>query len=194
MFRHKDGGSDFFENCFNCEPQTTFFRKSLSGDRPTEITTSERSKIIYEILKRITISFDESEVTMKNLLDTDIFVQAYPIHDGDYAWTTEGHLTDRQVKKESVGTIKLTVNFLAFVQILAQLEVRFQRATGPLDRKVLRTEDCILLCTCVSLHEDVASTDRHRYYHRNCRFRVNVRSRSLHRVSTDLVVAIYRYN
>ncbi|KAJ3641472.1 hypothetical protein Zmor_027979 [Zophobas morio] len=82
------------------DPESNIYKraqKSLSGDRPTEITTSERSKIIYEILKRITISFDESEVTMKNLLDTDIFVQAYPIHDGDYAWTTEGHLTDRQL-------------------------------------------------------------------------------------------------
>ncbi|XP_044261980.1 anoctamin-3-like isoform X2 [Tribolium madens] len=71
--------------------------KTLSGNRPTEITTAERSLIVFEILKRISFLINDDEFTLKIMLQKEIFLQAFPIHDGDCDWTTEGLLTDRQL-------------------------------------------------------------------------------------------------
>ncbi|EFA05509.2 Anoctamin-3-like Protein [Tribolium castaneum] len=71
--------------------------KTLSGNRPTEITTAERSLIVLEIMKRVSFVVADDEFTFKVMLEKQIFVGAFPIHDGDCEWTEEGFLTDRQL-------------------------------------------------------------------------------------------------
>ncbi|RZC33898.1 anoctamin-5-like [Asbolus verrucosus] len=71
--------------------------KTLSGERPTEITTAERSLIVYRLLQSIKFIINGDEIDIKRLLRQEIFLHAYPIHDGDYLWTDSGPLSDRQL-------------------------------------------------------------------------------------------------
>lgn len=100
----QEGRVRLFSPCW-CNLRNILRRKTLSGKRPASITTFERSQIVLKVLNNISFLFEDDEITFETLLDKEIFLQAYAIHDGDGDWTDEGPLTDRQVPPHSLHSL-----------------------------------------------------------------------------------------
>ncbi|XP_061405119.1 anoctamin-1-like isoform X2 [Lethenteron reissneri] len=68
-------------------------------DKDTYFTSSQRSKIVREILKRAVVTRGKHSIGLTRLLASGVYSAAYPLHDGDYDVTT-GPGNDRKVLYE----------------------------------------------------------------------------------------------
>lgn len=75
------------------------FRKTVSGEKPTEATTGEKAVIINKVLSTTRTGVDAFDVGINEFIKTGIFETAFPLHDGDFEWTDDGYLNDRQVRE-----------------------------------------------------------------------------------------------
>lgn len=79
----------------------SLFRKILSGDKPTDITSEESALILYKVLS--SKPHERSAAPeLKDMLDSGIFQAVYPLHEGNWHWPGEGALTARQVNQNTV--------------------------------------------------------------------------------------------
>lgn len=72
---------------------------SVSGEKPIEITTSEKIMITSKVLSVASFGPGFFDSGINELLKSGAFQTAFPLHDGDWKWTEEGPLNDRQVIK-----------------------------------------------------------------------------------------------
>ncbi|XP_017776100.1 PREDICTED: anoctamin-5-like [Nicrophorus vespilloides] len=82
------------------DESTNFYKRnteSISGQRPSDITSAERIMVIHQILSKAKYGDQEHEFGLETLLKNKYLQDAYALHDGTYKWTTSGPLNDRQL-------------------------------------------------------------------------------------------------
>ncbi|KAL1516169.1 hypothetical protein ABEB36_000088 [Hypothenemus hampei] len=79
------------------DPIYTRAPEAFSGDIPNYIITSERIMVVNQILRRVVWGDRQSEYGLHRLIKYKILTDAFPLHDGNYQWTTTGPLNDRQL-------------------------------------------------------------------------------------------------
>ncbi|XP_044261976.1 anoctamin-6-like isoform X1 [Tribolium madens] len=72
-------------------------RPILSEDIPRTITNAEKGLVIYRVLSKNPYGESDQDCGIKKLISTNIFESAFPIHDGQWQWTEEGPLNERQL-------------------------------------------------------------------------------------------------
>lgn len=72
-------------------------RSAVSGERPKKITMAEKVMVVNRILSITHFGPDTSAYGVDALVKEDVLQTAYPLHDGDWVWTNQGPLNDRQV-------------------------------------------------------------------------------------------------
>lgn len=73
---------------------------SVAGDRPSGVTDAERSMIAYKVLAETPYGNLSNEFGYAALINKGIIIEAYPLHDPTYRWTTDGPLSDRQLLRK----------------------------------------------------------------------------------------------
>lgn len=53
--------------------------------------------IVHKVLSSARFGNDVTDYGINNLMKRGVLEDAYPLHDGNWEWTEEGSLTDRQV-------------------------------------------------------------------------------------------------
>lgn len=74
-------------------------RETFAYEQPSTLLSYERSMIVYNILKRTDFGIRDFESGIDRLLRQDVFLSAFPLHDGTSNWTDNLNepLNDRQV-------------------------------------------------------------------------------------------------
>nr|CAI5850021.1 unnamed protein product [Callosobruchus analis] len=82
------------------DPNDDVFKRapeSVSMDIPSDVTSAEKILIMVALMNRTKFGQRPSEYGIYKLRQENIFIDAFPLHDGGHEWTETGHLNDRQV-------------------------------------------------------------------------------------------------
>ncbi|CAH2013648.1 unnamed protein product [Acanthoscelides obtectus] len=79
---------------------------TVSGGVPETATRAESIWVLVEIMNKTRFGQRPSEYGIYKLLKEKVFIDSYPLHDGPYEWTDNGHLNDRQLLARYWGSFK----------------------------------------------------------------------------------------
>ncbi|XP_050303777.1 anoctamin-3-like [Anthonomus grandis grandis] len=71
--------------------------ETFSGEIPKSPTSGERIMIVKELLNRCVWGERRGNYGIERLIKAGVFIDAFPLHDGDFKWTDSGPLNDRQI-------------------------------------------------------------------------------------------------
>ncbi|VEN38479.1 unnamed protein product, partial [Callosobruchus maculatus] len=80
------------------DPNDPIFKRapeSVSMDIPTNVTSAEKILIMVALMNRTKFGQRPSEYGIYKLRQENIFIDAFPLHDGGPEWTETGNLNDR---------------------------------------------------------------------------------------------------
>ncbi|GJQ85109.1 hypothetical protein Trydic_g20241 [Trypoxylus dichotomus] len=79
------------------DPEFSRAYDTFSGERPRDITASERIMVVFQMLRVTKYGSKPTQHGILSLLENAVFTDAFPLHDPHYEWTEKGKLSDRQI-------------------------------------------------------------------------------------------------